>query len=591
MNSSHPDFIGIEIPEIIHQKLVGLTPPRAHFLYGTKYEKSWQIMKAILSYGLGAAMFVGVLYAYIVGFTLIHDNDYYIGFGVYGSIMVCHLFVQTIFAYANKIRNKKILLKPLKEYPKVGIQISSYKEDPNYLRLCLQSLRDLNYPKDKIKLMLCIDGNKDEDMYMSEIFKEVFVNGQIFRWAHNYHYMPKINTGVQDLRNIVKKNYASCCLQRWNGKREVMLTAFKTFQNVKYYLVTDSDTIFDSNSLITLIKVIESSDKIGAVGGNVAVLNSGDSFITFLSYLRYKMAFNNERAAQSWFGCVSCISGPEGLYRADLVDSIVHLWADQMFLGSDCTFGDDRHLTNRILQLGYQTRYCAVATCDTETPSTYLRWLNQQIRWGKSYYREWLFNSMWFHKHSLWMVYESILSGVFTWLIMATVLWTLYSGNLWAINNLLIIIQVMGIAKGIGAAFIVHDWRMIYMSMYSSLYVTSLLPAKVYSLLTMKKKKWGTSGRNILKSNFEGLIPVTVWGVICGGGIFYTLSVDTRYHDIELDLKKFHFFMISGSIIYVSYWVIFFVGYFTIIKPTLISKQEYEEKHFRCKNANDRGDE
>ena len=111
--NSNPDFIEIEIPdtEIIHQKLVGQTPPRAHFLYGTKYEKAWQIMKAILSYGLGGAMLVGVLYAYIVGFTLIHDDDYYIGFGVYGSIMVFHLFIQTIFAYANKIRNKKILLK------------------------------------------------------------------------------------------------------------------------------------------------------------------------------------------------------------------------------------------------------------------------------------------------------------------------------------------------------------------------------------------------------------------------------------------------------------------------------------------------
>lgn len=560
------------------REIIGESPPRANFLYGTLYQKIYQIFKVFMCYGFGVIMFIGTIYAYVVGFTFIHDEDYYIGFGVYGSIALFHLFLQSIFAFANKLKNIRILRKPLKKIPKIGIQISCYKEDPNYLRLCLQSLKDLNYPKDKIKIMLCIDGNKDEDMYMSAIFEEVFEFGKVFRWKHNYHHLPEKNTGVAELTKLVENNYAICCLQQWNGKREVMLTAFKTYQNVKYYLVTDSDTIFDINSLLNLVKIIESDENIGAVGGNVAVLNNGDSFITFLSYLRYKMAFNIERAAQSWFGCVSCISGPEGLYRASLVDSIVHLWSDQKFLGTLCTFGDDRHLTNRILQLGFETRYCSFAVCDTETPSSYLRWLNQQIRWGKSYYREWLFNSMWFHKHHIWMVYESVLAGIFTWLIMATVIWTLFSGNIWNINNLLLIIQIMGLVKGLIAAFIIRDYRLIYISMYSSLYMTSLLPSKIYSLLTMKKKKWGTSGRNVIKANFEGLIPVSVWFVICGCGILYSLSVDERFHETE-SMQKFHDFMVSGATLYIFYWIFFSIGYCVYIKPWLVTKKDYESAH------------
>lgn len=114
--------------------------------------------------------------------------------------------------------------------------------------------------------------------------------------------------------------------------------------------------------------------------------------------------------------------------------------------------------------------------------------------------------------------------------------------------------------------------------MYSSLYMTSLLPSKIYSLLTMKKKKWGTSGRNVIKANFEGLIPVSVWFVICGCGILYSLSVDERFHETE-SMQKFHDFMVSGATLYIFYWIFFSIGYCVYIKPWLVTKKDYESAH------------
>merc|ERR1712124_62229 len=154
------------------------------------------------------------------------------------------------------------------------------------------------------------------------------------------------------------------------------------------------------------------------------VLNDGDSIISFLSSLRYWLAFKVERACQSYFGCVSCISGPLGLYRNAVLQQYLNLWSDQKFLGSVCTFGDDRHLTNRMLQFGYATKYTPHAVCHTETPSQYLRWLNQQIRWSKSFFREWLFNALWWHKHHPWMTYESILAGFFPYFVTGTGTWS-----------------------------------------------------------------------------------------------------------------------------------------------------------------------
>lgn len=76
----------------------------------------------------------------------------------------------------------------------------------------------------------------------------------------------------------------------------------------------DSDTKLDPLATLELVKVLESNTKYGAVGGDVMILNLKDSYISFMSSLRYWMAFNVERACQSFFDCVSCISGPLGMY-------------------------------------------------------------------------------------------------------------------------------------------------------------------------------------------------------------------------------------------------------------------------------------
>lgn len=76
--------------------------------------------------------------------------------------------------------------------------------------------------------------------------------------------------------------------------------------------VCDSDTKLDPLATVELCKVLESNPKYGAVGGDVMILNLKESYISFMSSLRYWMAFNIERSCQSFFNCVSCISGPLG---------------------------------------------------------------------------------------------------------------------------------------------------------------------------------------------------------------------------------------------------------------------------------------
>ncbi|ELW48886.1 Hyaluronan synthase 1 [Tupaia chinensis] len=184
--------------------------------------------------------------------------------------------------------------------------------------------------------------------------------------------------------------------------------------------VCDSDTRLDPMALLELVRVLDEDPRVGAVGGDVRILNPLDSWVSFLSSLRYWVAFNVERACQSYFHCVSCISGPLGLYRNNLLQQFLEAWYNQKFLGTHCTFGDDRHLTNRMLSMGYATKYTSRSRCYSETPSSFLRWLSQQTRWSKSYFREWLYNALWWHRHHAWMTYEAVVSGLFPFFVAAT---------------------------------------------------------------------------------------------------------------------------------------------------------------------------
>lgn len=282
------------------------------------------------------------------------------------------------------------------------------------------------------------------------------------------------------------------------------------------------------------------------------------------------MAFNIERACQSYFGCVQCISGPLGMYRNSLLHEFLEDWYNQTFMGSHCSFGDDRHLTNRVLSLGYATKYTARSKCLTETPITYLRWLNQQTRWSKSYFREWLYNSMWFHKHHLWMTYEAVITGFFPFFLIATAIQLFYQGRLWNILLFLLIVQAVALIKSSFASCLRGNIVMVFMSFYSVLYMSSLLPAKMFAIATINKSGWGTSGRKTIVVNFIGLIPISVWFTILFFGIIYTIVLQTRrpFPDSEKIV------LIVGAVVYASYWVILLSLYAVLINKCGKRKKE-----------------
>ncbi|XP_034494443.1 transport and Golgi organization protein 6 homolog isoform X3 [Ailuropoda melanoleuca] len=525
------------------------------------------------------AVLGGILAAYVTGYQFIHTEKHYLSFGLYGAILGLHLLIQSLFAFLEHRRMRRAgrpLKLPAPSQRSVALCIAAYQEDPDYLRKCLRSAQRIAFPD--LKVVMVVDGNRQEDAYMLDIFHEVLGGTEqagFFVWRSNFHEAGEGETeaslqeGMDRVRDVVRTSTFSCIMQKWGGKREVMYTAFKALgDSVDYIQVCDSDTVLDPACTIEMLRVLEEDPQVGGVGGDVQILNKYDSWISFLSSVRYWMAFNVERACQSYFGCVQCISGPLGMYRNSLLQQFLEDWYHQKFLGSKCSFGDDRHLTNRVLSLGYRTKYTARSKCLTETPTKYLRWLNQQTRWSKSYFREWLYNSLWFHKHHLWMTYESVVTGFFPFFLIATVIQLFYRGRIWNILLFLLTVQLVGIIKATYACFLRGNAEMIFMSLYSLLYMSSLLPAKIFAIATINKSGWGTSGRKTIVVNFIGLIPVSIWVAVLLGGLAYTAYCQDLFSETELA------FLVSGAILYGCYWVALLMLYLAIIARRCGKKPE-----------------
>ena len=83
----------------------------------------------------------------------------------------------------------------------------------------------------------------------------------------------------------------------------------------------------ESNALNEMYALLASSPDLGGITADVKIWNRNESFLALMCDVRHWFAFNVERACQSFWGCVTCISGPMGLYRTYDLDRILSPWS------------------------------------------------------------------------------------------------------------------------------------------------------------------------------------------------------------------------------------------------------------------------
>jgi N-acetylglucosaminyltransferase len=239
--------------------------------------------------------------------------------------------------------------------PDVDVIVPCYNEEPDLLRACLWSLAQQDY-KGGLRVWVVDDGSRNLPALRPVLDAE---------------------TGL-DLRVVL--------LDGNRGKRDAQAVALHQGRG-EVVVTIDSDTSIAPDGIGQLVRWLR-DPQVGAVTGNLRASNADATWLTGLIDTRYRLLFERERAAQGFFGAVFCCAGPFSAYRRAAVEEVLHDYLDQRFLGGRRVCGDDLKLTNLVLAHGYRSEFEPDARATTDVPATVRRFVRQQLRWNRSFYRE-----------------------------------------------------------------------------------------------------------------------------------------------------------------------------------------------------------
>jgi hyaluronan synthase len=215
-------------------------------------------------------------------------------------------------------------------------------------------------------------------------------------------------------------------------------------------------------------------------------------------HVRFVLSFDFLRSVQSSYGTVYCCPGALSAYRASVIKPLIPAWLRQRFLGTECTIGEDRALTNDVLASGYKAVYQRTAVVHTIAPDNYRQLCKMFLRWDRSYIREEirLWKIMWrlpFPALVLTML-ETTITNLRYPVAYVSLLLMIYMSvqDPWTILRLLISIGLVSIFYTL---YFLHSERsreFLFGVLYAYFYFFSLIWIFPYALVTVRNRAWLT---------------------------------------------------------------------------------------------------
>lgn len=383
----------------------------------------------------------------------------------YGFLAISHILVQMYIGHMEHRRQKARHFTNWHQghYPSVSVIVPAYNEEPEILYNCIKSIADQAY--DSLEVLVVDDGSSKREELKRTVYSRFDNDSRV-----HIIYTP-INVGK---RHAQKFGFNRCT-------GEIIVTV-------------DSDTIIPQDGIRQLMQRFK-DPTVGAITGDVQVENKSANTLTRLIGYRYWSAFHQERAAQSYFYVLMCCSGPFSAYRKSVIEHVKDRYTSQSFLGERCTFGDDRHLTNLVLEEGYRVVFDSKAIAYTHVPEDIRTYIKQQVRWNKSFYREMLWTLRSYRKHHNYMIYDLIMQLILPFLLVIALGGMAYQSLLYGprvIATYMLTIVVIAMLRATYGLYRTRDAGFLLFVLYGFIHLFLLMPTRLYALCTMRQTGWGT---------------------------------------------------------------------------------------------------
>ncbi len=416
--------------------------------------KNEKYMRGML-YGLRFVVILSILFTIWSFFSEFRFWKIY--FYLNAGFILSYVWFNYIRMFYYKFREKKYL----DSDEGYSIVVPSFNEEPRLLKECVKSI--VNGDNNKKEIIIVDDGSSNN------IWKT----------------MLELN-----------KKYPEVMIHKFKKNKGKRFTHEFAFKNSKYdYLISiDSDTILEKDAIRKLLAPFVDK-KIGATTGNVLIKNEKKNLLTRIQAGLYWVGLNIYKRGQSTQGNVVCCSGCLSAYRRTDLMEILDEYLTQTYMGLPCGASEDRYLTNLMNERNKKVVYVEDSICYTEAPERLRKFIKQQIRWKRGFYRECLYTATYSWKTSKILFIENLL-----WLMLSpiVILPTVLISYFIILTNPLHFIVValpftilFAICRD-SLFFIREPKKAFFYLSYIILYLFVLYPLNVYAIFNSNPEKWGT---------------------------------------------------------------------------------------------------
>ncbi|MFZ2072494.1 MAG: glycosyltransferase family 2 protein [Minisyncoccia bacterium] len=327
------------------------------------------------------------------------------------------VYVQVFFLLTFFEKKKKILIRKeafeLDEYPGVTIIIPCYNEEKT-IKGTINSLLNLDYPKDKLKLIIIDDGSKDNTF---NVAKEEFEN------------YPNIKI-----------------IQKKNGGKYTALNMGLELTDTPFLGCLDADSFVDAQALKRIMTYFLDKDTM-AVAPSIIVDNP-KNILQGAQKAEYDMAIYNKKML-AFLGGIHVTPGPFSIFRKKVFEDL------GPYRHAHNT--EDQEIALRMQEHHYKIEHCPDAYVYTVAPNSVGKLYRQRVRWIYGFLRNAIdYRRLLFRKEYGTIAFFTLPSGLISVASVIFLFWMFLYNFVSFILNKITQIKVAGFGS-VGGSF--HfDW-------------------------------------------------------------------------------------------------------------------------------------
>lgn len=266
---------------------------------------------------------------------------HYISSTIFYILTFLALYVQ-VFLFVTFLENRKKIVTrkgkvKLQKYPPVTIIVPCWNEEST-IQKTVESLMNLNYPKDKLQIFLIDDGSTDNTW--QEIQK--------------YSNIPNIKVFTKE-----------------NGGKHTALNFGLERMETPFLACLDADSVAHPDALNRLMSYFETDNEVMAVAPSIIVVND-KSLIQHAQSAEYYMAVYTKKML-GFLGAIHVTPGPLTVFKKKVFEDL------GPYRHAHNT--EDMEIAYRMQENGYKIEQCNDAFVYTNTPKTTVKLYKQRLRW------------------------------------------------------------------------------------------------------------------------------------------------------------------------------------------------------------------